>query len=61
MSTPASPFKTVAEVAEYLRLSQRQIRRLIAHGELKPTRFGRALRIHENDLWAFIGRFGKPA
>ena len=56
----ASPYRTVPEVAEFLRLSPRQIRRLISFGDLIPTRFGRAVRIHERDLMAYIGRSGKP-
>lgn len=57
----ASPFRTVAEVAAFLRISQRQVRRLIAYGELIPTRFGRSVRVHERDLMAYIGRSGKVA
>ncbi len=66
MSTPAapnttSPFRTVAEVAGFLRISTRQVRRLIAYGEITVTRFGRSVRIHERDLMAYIGRSGKAA
>lgn len=61
MSTPASPYRTVAEVAGYLRISQRQVRRLIAQGDISATRFGRAVRIHERDMLAYVGRSGKAA
>jgi excisionase family DNA binding protein len=66
MPTPASPktaspYRKVAEVAEYLRISQRQVRRLIAQGEISVTRFGRAVRIHERDMLAYVGRSGKVA
>jgi excisionase family DNA binding protein len=57
----ASPYRTVAEVSGFLRISQRQVRRLIAYGEITVTRFGRAVRIHERDLMAYIGRAGKVA
>ena len=59
-NTP-SPYRTVAEVAAYLRISQRQVRRLIAQGEISVTRFGRAVRIHERDMLAYVGRSGKAA
>ena len=66
MSTPASPnttspFRTVPEVAGFLRISTRQVRRLIAYGKITVTRFGRSVRIHERDLLAYIGRSGKAA
>ena len=66
MPTPASsntpsPYRTVAEVAGYLRISQRQVRRLIAQGDISVTRFGRAVRIHERDMLAYVGRSGKVA
>jgi excisionase family DNA binding protein len=50
----ASPFLTAAEVADYLRLSMRQVRRLIACGDIPVTRFGRSVRIHRADLEAFV-------
>ena len=54
-SRPAvSPYLTVQEVAEFLRLSTRQIRRLIAHGLLRVTRFGRSVRVHQRDLDNFV-------
>jgi excisionase family DNA binding protein len=36
---------TVREVARHLRLSERQIRRMIADGRIVVVRFGRAVRI----------------
>jgi excisionase family DNA binding protein len=36
---------TVAEVGELLRLSERQIRRMIADGRIPVVRLGRAIRI----------------
>ena len=42
----ASPFRTIFEVSDYLKLSERQVRRLVALGQIKATRFGRAVRVH---------------
>lgn len=60
LNTP-SPYRTVAEVAGYLRISQRQVRRFIAQGDISATRFGRAVRIHERDMLAYVGRSGTAA
>jgi len=49
----------VAEVAGYLRISQRQVRGLIAQGEISVTRFGRAVRIHERDMLAYVVARGR--
>jgi excisionase family DNA binding protein len=61
LSNSTSPYRKVSEVAAFLRISQRQVRRLISYGEIVPTRFGRAVRVHERDLMAYIGRSGKVA
>jgi excisionase family DNA binding protein len=53
---PTSPFLTVQEVALYTRLSPRHIRRLIARGELRVTRMGRAIRVHRRDLDSYLGQ-----
>jgi excisionase family DNA binding protein len=37
--------RTVGELAKQLRLSERQIRRMIADGRIPVLRFGRAVRI----------------
>ena len=47
-------FFTVAEVAEHLSVSTRTIRRWIESCELVAHRFGRAVRIGEGDLRAFL-------
>ncbi len=52
----SSPFLTVGEVAAYLRLSLRQVRRLIANGDIPVTRLGRPVRVHQRDLEAFLAR-----
>lgn len=45
---------TVEEVAELLRLSTRQVRRMIAEERLPVTRLGRAVRIRPEVLAALI-------
>jgi excisionase family DNA binding protein len=47
-------FVTVLDVAERLGVSERTIRRWIAAGILPVHRFGRAVRISEIDLAAFL-------
>ena len=49
-----SEFYTVNETARYLRLCEKQVRRLIWRGELPAFRFGTALRIHKSDIAAFV-------
>ena len=45
---------TMDEVAERLRLSRRQVERLITSGELAARRIGRSVRITEGNLTAFV-------
>lgn len=44
------PFLTVKDVAQRLQLSPKSVRRLIDEGMLRFHRFGRAIRIAEEDL-----------
>lgn len=48
-STPAAPalapLLTIPEVADLLRLSERQVRRMVATGDLPVLRFGRSVRV----------------
>ena len=46
-------FYTVKETARYLHLCEKQVRRLIWHGELAAYRFGMALRIKKKDIEAY--------
>jgi excisionase family DNA binding protein len=46
-------FFTVSEVADFLDVSNRSVRRWIKSGELPAHRFGVAVRISEIDLRAF--------
>ena len=51
---PEEPcFFTVKETAWYLRLCDKQVRRLISRGELPAYRFGTALRIKQRDIDAY--------
>jgi putative molybdopterin biosynthesis protein len=49
-------FYTVEEVAEYLRVSEVTVRKLIEAGELKATRVGRQYRISQEALDDYIKR-----
>lgn len=53
-------FYTVAEVAEFVGVSVRSVRRWIKSGELVAHHFGTAVRIAESDLKAFIARKRDP-
>ena len=51
--TEVPGFHTVKETASYLRLCEKQVRRLISRGELVAYRFGTALRIKKKDIDAY--------
>ena len=48
------PLLTVKGVAQRLQLSEKSVRRLIDEGKLRVHRFGRAIRIAEEDLNQFL-------
>ena len=50
---------TRAEVAQYLRVSDRTVSRLIRTGKLPASRIGRAVRIRQSDLLKMLD--GKPS
>jgi excisionase family DNA binding protein len=52
---PDLAFHTVKETAGYLRLCEKQVRRLISRGELPAYRFGTALRIKRQDIDIYVG------
>lgn len=54
-SEPDSLFST-REVARRLALHERTVRRLVAAGELRPVRFGRAVRFRHVDVEQLIDR-----
>lgn len=45
---------TIAQVAEMLQLSTRQVRRLIEREEIPAYRFGRLIRVSPSGLFGFI-------
>ena len=45
---------TVKEVSQKLHISERQIRRLVARGELRALRIGRRVLIDPHDLTDFL-------
>ena len=49
-------FYTVKETAQYLRLCEKQTRRLIERGELAAYRFGAAIRIKKKDVDEYVRR-----
>ena len=53
---PAAPLLTFADVAEQLQVSPRTVRRLADAGALPVIRIGRAVRIAETDLAAYLRR-----
>jgi excisionase family DNA binding protein len=53
---PYSKLLRIHQVAEGLDVSTRTVRRLIARGELVACRLGRSLRVHPDDLAAYIDR-----
>lgn len=56
------PLKTTEEVAQYLRVTERTVRRLIERGELQAARVGRQYRIPESALLRYVrGTSTEPA
>jgi excisionase family DNA binding protein len=53
-------FFTIPEVAEFLSVSQRTVRRWIKQKKLIAHHFGAAVRIADGDLSAFIARHRGP-
>jgi excisionase family DNA binding protein len=53
-SVRRAPFLTVNDVAERLRISTKTVRRWIDRRELHAHRFGRQIRISEDDLDVFL-------
>lgn len=47
-------FRSLREVAAYLGVSTRTVRRLITRGELRAHRVGRGLRIQDGELAAYV-------
>lgn len=45
---------TLREVAEYLKVSAKTVRRLVARRAIPCVRFGGVLRFHQADLFRFV-------
>lgn len=45
-----SPWLSLAEAAEYLRVSERQLQRLVSRGKVRSTTIGRRRLLHRDDL-----------
>ena len=46
----SSPWLSLAEAAEYLRVSERQLQRLVARGKVRSSTIGRRRLLHRDDL-----------
>ena len=51
-----SELLTVKDVAEYLKVSRTQVRRMIESGELRAIKVGREYRISLESLAEYVGR-----
>jgi len=50
----------VSEVAELLRCTPTTVYRMIARGDITPTRIGNRIRIYRREVFAFLEREGRP-
>jgi excisionase family DNA binding protein len=46
----SSPWLSLGESADYLRVSERQLQRLLARGKMRSTTIGRRRLLHRDDL-----------
>ena len=51
---------TAVEIAQYLNISKALVYRLIANGEIPSVRFGRTVRVKQEDLESFIQKCATP-
>jgi excisionase family DNA binding protein len=51
---PVTQLRTIDETAELLNISPRTVRRYVDSGELPVHRFGRSVRISNDDIAAFL-------
>jgi len=54
LSPVLEPLMGVEEVAEYLRISERSVYRLISRGDLMPVKIGGCTRVEQAELRRFI-------
>jgi len=57
-STRRVHLMSIAEAADFLRVSQKTVRRRIASGELRASRVGSQWRIRAEELDAYLARTG---
>jgi excisionase family DNA binding protein len=60
-SPDASPYRSIVEAAEYLRVSERFVREAIRRGRLRSFRAGRRVLLSRDDLDAFVRGGHDPA
>ena len=53
-SISTSRLLTIQEVADYLRIDRKSVRRLVKSKQLAAYKVGRQWRVAEGDLWAFL-------
>ena len=53
-SANGSPWLSISEAAEYMRVSERKVQRVISSGRLRSTTLGRRRLLHRDDLDAFM-------
>ncbi len=53
-SIPTSRLLTIQDVADYLRIDPKSVRRLVKSKQLAAYKVGRQWRVAEGDLWAFL-------
>jgi excisionase family DNA binding protein len=56
-----SPWLSVAEAANYLRVSERKVQRLIRAGRVRSTTLGRRRLLHRDDLDALVAATGEES
>ncbi len=54
VSTPPTRLLTIHDVADFLRIDPKTVRRLVKSQRLAAYKVGRQWRISERDLWAFL-------
>lgn len=56
MNNPQAPLLTYKQTAEFLQVSERTVFTLVQEDQLQAVRFGRTVRIDQDDLNAFVER-----
>ncbi len=61
VSAPSTRLLTIQDVADFLRIDPKSVRRLVTSKRLAAYKVGRQWRVAEDDLWAFLAarRSGK--